>query len=345
LHGFTGVQATALGDIAFGPGTRSHESSWEMKSEKRHELETNYLANWLGRTYKRTEPYHRTIGWAVTAGLVAVAAFVIVSKFLHGGSASAWDQFYTAIGTSNSAELEQIAEDHPGTPVALLGRSISADSRLAEACMQVFTDKASAAQELRKAIDDYTVVINQTREPQLRQRALFGRARAYETLSGTPQGTGELSKAIDDYERLVELAPNGTYSAMANDQLKRLKSQDIKVFYDKFAAYSPKRPVSKEPGPDGKQLPFDSNALPDSEGQSEFSKLLNLNDLKVKGAKSTTPEKKEPGKAEPAKTEASKNEPPKATAPKIESKTADSPKGNAPAAPPAASPKSEPPKK
>jgi tetratricopeptide (TPR) repeat protein len=269
-------------------------------------LETNYLADWLGQMLKKTEPYHNTITWAFVAVVALFSVYVVWSKFAHRGEASAWDDFYSALAADNFVELERIAEEHPGTAVAHWGLIASADARLANACMLVFVNKDTAAQDLDKAVKAYTAVIEQSREPQFRQRALFGRARAYETLSGTPQGTGDLPKAIADYQRLVDSYPDGTYTAIASAQLKRLKSQDIKVFYDKFAAYVPKRPGSKESEPGAKQLPFDSSSLPDDASQSEFSKLLNLSDLKVKGAKSTAPGKSEPAKTEPGKTEPGK---------------------------------------
>jgi len=291
-----------------------------MKAEERHKLETNVLADWIGQTIEDFKRYSRAITIAVVLLVLAIAVATVWPRFRDRGLASAWDAYYAALAADNYAELERIAEDHPRTSVAHWSLVVAADARLATGCVQIFMDKVSAAQELRRAIEDYTAVIDQCREPRLRERALFGRARAYEAISGSRQGVGEIPKAIDDYERVVEGWPNGTYAAMAGEQLKRLKSQDFKVFYDKFAAYSPKRPVSKEPEA-GAKLPFDSSSLPEDASPSEFSKLLNLSDLKVTGSK--PPEKGEPGKTEPAKAEpqktgAPKTEAAKPGAPKIE---------------------------
>ncbi len=311
-----------------------------MKAEERHKLETNVLADWIGQTLKDIKPYFRTILTGLVALGVVVGVAIAWPRFRDRASASAWDALYNAMTTDNYVELERIAEEHPRTAVAHWGLVVAADARLASACMQLFGDKVSAAQELRKAIEDYTTVIDESREPELRQRAFFGRARAYEAVSGSRQGEGEIPKAIADYEQVVETWPTGSYAPMAGEQLKRLthKSQDTKVFYDKFAAYTPKRPVSKESEPGGKQLPFDPSSLPD-DSPTEFSKLLNLGDLKVKGAKSdqkgesekTEPGKTEPGKtapskAEPAKSEPPKGEPAKSDAAKPEAKKAEPPK-------------------
>jgi hypothetical protein len=321
-----------------------------MKSEKRHELETNYLARWLGEMFKKTEPYHTAITWALVGVVVVLGIGVVWNKFSQRGAASAWDEFNSALAADNFVELERIAKEHPGTPVAHWALAVSADARLVTGCGKVFTDKPSAAQDLRSAVDAYATIIVESREPRLRQRALFGRARAYEALSGTPQGTGELPKAIADYEKLVDAYPDGSYTAIAGEQIKRLKSQDTKLFYDKFAAFTAK-PPAKETEP-GKPLPFDSSSLPGDASQSEFSKLLNLDDLKVKGAKSSTPGKSEEAKSGEAKPQAAKAEvktpPPTAPAPKAEGGKSEAPKAGPPKsspAPAATPPKSEPAKK
>lgn len=329
-----------------------------MKAEERHKLETNILADWLGQTIAEIKPY---ANW-ILVGVIALAVIAGVAigwpRFRDRASASAWDAFYSAMATDNYVEFERIAEDYPGTTVAHWGLVVAADARLANACMQLFRDKATAAQELRRAIEDYTTVLNESRHPELRQRALFGRARAYEAVSGSRQGEGEIPKAIADYEELVKNWPTGSYSSLAAEQLKRLHSQEAKVFYDKFAAFTPARPVSKEPEPDQKSLPFDPSSLPDS-SPSEFSKLLNLDDLKVKGAKSeqkeepakATPQKTEPPKTEPPKTEPPKTEPPKTEPPKTEPAKAEAQKEVSKADPGKAAPqpsvpvKVDPPKK
>lgn len=315
-----------------------------MKAEERHKLETNVLADWIGQTLKDIKPYSRLIVTGVVFLAVILGLAVAWPRFRDRASASAWDALYNAMATDNYVELERIAEEHPGTPVAHWGLIVAADARLAAACMQLFGDKASAAQELRRAIEDYTTVVNEGREPELRQRALFGRARAYEAVSGSRQGEGEIPNAIADYEQLVEKWPAGSYSSLAAEQVKRLKSQDTKLFYDKFAAYIPKRPVSKESEPGDQKLPFDTSSLPD-DSPSEFSKLLNLNDLKVKGAKSeqkTEPAKPEEKKAESPKAESPKAEPPKSVPAKTEpAKTTSA----APAAPSPAPAKQDTPKK
>ena len=275
-----------------------------MKSEKRHQLETNYLADWLARTLKNSEPYQKPVVWAILAVVVLIGASVAWSKWTHWQTAAAWDEFNIAAATGAPSEFDRIAEEHPGTDIAFWSRATAGDIRLDRGSMQIFTDKAAAVGELRKAIDDYAAVIDGSREPQLRQRALFGRARAYESLSGTPQGAGELPKAIADYEEIAQKYPTGSYATIVGDQLKRLKSQDIKVFYDKFAQFAPKRPVSKEPGPDGKPIPFDASSLPDAAGQADLSKLLKLDAKTKDGTPAAESAKTDAGKAAPKKTDA-----------------------------------------
>src|SRR5262245_54330429 len=123
-----------------------------MKSEKRHELETNYLANWMGQVYKRSESYHKTNFSVLVEVILELAVLAVARRFTGRGSDAAWDRFYAATAAGNHVELERLAEEYPGTTVAHWALAVSADVRLANATMQVFSDKPSAGGELQKAI-------------------------------------------------------------------------------------------------------------------------------------------------------------------------------------------------
>jgi tetratricopeptide (TPR) repeat protein len=134
---------------------------------------------------------------------------------------------------------------------------ISGDIHLANGCGLLFANKANASQELQKALEEYTKVRGEARNPQLRERALFGLARTYEALSGTRQSQGEMDKAIRGYQELVEKWKDGPYYALAKERLDDLGTTDAKTFYDKFAHYDPQPKVSPPLTPPA----FDSKSL------------------------------------------------------------------------------------
>ncbi len=272
-----------------------------MKAERRHELEHNKLAEFIGRVVQRVQPYANAVLMAAVVVVVVVAVAFWWRSHSSKGQALAWDAVFNASATGNVAELDGIAEENAGSGAGQWATVLAADIRLGKGCQLLFTNKAEAIQELRKAVEAYTLVIDQSRDKRLRERAFFGRARAYEALCGTHQSEGELDKAIADYRHIaenVEKWPTRTYATMAARQLARLESEETRKFYDRFAAFTPKPPAPKGPGgPDAKSL-FERMNLPDD---GEFSKqILNLEDLKVKG----TPPKAEaskPSKPEPSK--------------------------------------------
>lgn len=307
-----------------------------MKSEKRHQLEQNALANWLAQSIKTVEPYLKPI--VVSLAIVALAFLAVTwwRGYSARGSATALNQFMTAFNSQDITALDDVAQDNPGTTAAHWAALEAANLRLAQGSQFLFIDRANATQQLNKAVDGFTIVIKESREPRQREGALFGRARAYESLAGTRQSEGELDKAVADYEALVNAYPDGPYATYGKQRVDQLKSADAKKFYDKFAAYTPKPPSAK----DSLDLPglLDSSNLPEGPG-AEFSKILD--GLGAPKDSKTGEAKKEPGKTEPGKPEAGKTDAGNAAPAKTEAPKAEAPAKSEPAKPelPKAEPK------
>lgn len=279
-----------------------------MKSERRHELQQNELADWIGKSYESARPYGNLILALVALVLLVAAAWIWWSRQASAGQAETWNKLYQAQLNGNPAEMMEVAENHPNTDVGHWAAVIAGDIYLANGCEQLFTNKATAAQELRKAVDSYLAVLNESQIPMLRERATFGLARAYEALSGTRQSQGELDKAIENYRAVVEKWPNGAYTEIAKQRLADLERPATKQFYDKFAQYDPKPAFTDQPGTPGEKLPFSTDALPD------FSDLPKTADETVKPpqAESTPSENSaaSPQPAEPAAAASATSEPP-----------------------------------
>lgn len=284
-----------------------------MKSERRHELQHNELADWIGRSYESVRPYANLVLLLVALGLLVAAAWIWWSRQASAGQAVAWNELYRAQLNGSPAEVQQVAENHPNTDVAHWATAIAGDMYLATGCEQLFTNKATAAQDLRKAVDSYLTVLNESQTPMLRERATFGLARAYEALSGTRQSQGELDKAIENYRTVVEKWPNGAYTEIATQRLEDLQRSATKQFYDKFAQYDPKPAYTEQPGTPGEKLPFSTDALPD------FSDLPKAPDETVKPPQpESTPSENSaatPIPGEPAAPASATPEPPAQPAP------------------------------
>lgn len=234
-----------------------------MKSERRHELQHNELADWIARSYETVRPYGNAILAAVAVVCLVAIGWLWWSRQSAADSATAWNSLYLAQVNNNPDDLVELASSHPDTNVGHWAAVVAGDMYLATGCEQLFTNKATAAQDLRKAVDSYLRVLQSSQTASLRERATFGLARAYEALSGTRQSQGELDKAVETYQTLVEKWPNGAYTEVGKQRLADLQRPATKQFYDKFAQYDPKPAFTEQPDTPGEKLPFSTEALPD----------------------------------------------------------------------------------
>ena len=273
-----------------------------MKRERRHELHHNELLEWLNKVFQTVGPYTNLILGVLLLAVVATAAWTWWTRSSTGKQASAWAELYGAVSTQNPAEVLSVAERRPGSNVAQWAAVVAGDMYLSQGCDELFQSKATAGQELRKAVDEYLTVLKESRSEMLRERATFGLARAYEALAGTREGQGGLDKAIGRYEEVIQNWPDGTYTALAEQRLKDLNSQATKAFYDKFAKYEPQRSYPGQPGIPGEPLPFSLDGL-DQQSIPDFSKALNL-DLDDSDPEDSTAPEKAAGMEEAASPEA-----------------------------------------
>jgi len=213
-----------------------------MKSERRHELEKNTLADWLGNAIEQIKPYASTILLGILGIVVVWFAANWWMEHNSAAQANAWDAYYTAFEDPNPSEgFGKVAELYPRSDVALWATVSEADFRLNYGSNQLFSaNRVMAKQELKKAIDGYLTVLTQATLPPLRERATFGLARAKEAM-------GDLDEAIKSYEEVVKQWPDGAYHADAQHRIDALNRQSTRQFYDAFAKAEP-QPVPADVG-------------------------------------------------------------------------------------------------
>ena len=226
-----------------------------MKSERRHELQHNELADWLAKSAQAMKPYQNIVFTAVMLVLIGVIAYTVWSRVSAAQTAQAWDALNVALNSANPDKLTQVVDDYPHTTVAHMAALVLADYALADGCNQLFTNKIKGQHELSKAVDLYQTVREESRESSLLERAAFGLARARES-----QGDAEHIKQAEQlYEEVASKTPGGAFTAAAAQRLADLKRPATKRLYDQLAHFEPRPPLSPEPGgrPD-----FDLNSLP-----------------------------------------------------------------------------------
>lgn len=219
-----------------------------MKTERRHELQTNTLADALGHTVDQVKPYSQFL----VGGVLAVIVIVGVVKFLSVRSQSeqvdAWNTYLHAT-TSNASEsaedLNRLIQQYPSTPAAQFAHLSLADQSLSDGIGQLFQNRAEANEKLRKAEEHYQAVQKSASDPLLLQRATLGLARVYESQVTVDN---HVSKAQKEYQQLLDRWPNGAYTLAAKERLDDLSHKSTKEFYDWFATNEPKSSNFGEPG-------------------------------------------------------------------------------------------------
>ncbi len=220
-----------------------------MKTERRHDLETNLLARKLAEYIEQAKPYANTAIIVVGALAVVVVGWVVLRRQAAGQESLAWDDYFLATSdvNINPTKLRETAQKYSESPVAYWANLALADGHLQAGTVALFINKAQAKSSLNDAIAGYRQVVETAGAPQqVLDRARFGLGRAFESL-------GEVDTARGHY-----LAVQGTYAPFAKARAESLDRPDTKRFYDWFAnAQSSVPPTIGLPGIPGQRPLFD----------------------------------------------------------------------------------------
>jgi len=230
-----------------------------MKSERRHELKENELADWLEKSIDAVAPYTK----AILGGIVALVVLFLAYSFWQSQAEAAeqanWDQFYAAAeATDAEAEMVKVAEARPKEPAGLWARLYAADRQLAEGTQNLFNNRAAARPKLKESAANYHAVAENAagKYAALVERATYGEAKAYEALGEK----SDLDAAQKLYQQLVEQYAGGALAADAERRVADLKRPATKEFYDWFVTATPLPPPSA--GTPGIGPAFDPSNVP-----------------------------------------------------------------------------------
>ena len=219
-----------------------------MKSQHRHELETNWLAHNMAGWIERLKPHSTKLLTVVgiVVGLllvVSISASVSVSK-----DKAAWEAYSLAMNTTDPElmQLQQVAEEYPGTTMQEWAYATWADRQLLIASSRYLIDRDAVRNRLRNVQGIYES-ITQAGNPQIRDRAHLGLARIYEMLD-------QLDKAQTEYALVAgDLAP------MAKERSSQLEAAEVQQSCQWLAtAALPKRAAANGSGLSGTKPPFEA---------------------------------------------------------------------------------------
>ena len=226
-----------------------------MKAEKRKELQTNVLADRLGKVlHGFREGFGRPSNtWLlIWGGIIAVVALVIGLKVYSNvrtrNQSAEWLQLAEA---DNLSDVERIAEKNPKAKPTQIARFQLARVYLRRG-MEHFVSttpdgRKDALRDLDEAAKLYGELATEVKDNSLlTQEALLGVGKAREALN-------ELDDALAAYEQLADRYPDSVDGKEAAERAKKLKEnrEQVSAFYKALdnKASPPTNPKSEVPNP------------------------------------------------------------------------------------------------
>lgn len=204
-----------------------------MKSERRHELQKNELADRLARGIESTRSFLPAILGGLVIVAIAAIGWGVYSGYSKSQSSAAWTEFYFNLTGGDADSFIDLADEHPGSAAAGWARQFAGDNYLQRGIGSMYSNRAEAKEFLGKAIDAFEEVDQGASNPELRAKALLGLAQAHESL-------GETDKAASYYQQLAKVATQPGLIREANQRLAFVASDSGKSFYAWFSQLDPK---------------------------------------------------------------------------------------------------------
>lgn len=216
-----------------------------MKAEHRKELQTNYLADHLGRMVQGMRAGPKSTGSTVTWVLVSLTIGTVIVWYVASANSNRsplWVKFEEDSSQQDLARLDKLARDYPMTLPARASRFQIARVSLQEGLATLYSTRSdSAIVQVREAKRIYAELAKEcTNDPVLAPQALMGAAKAEEALVGIPKGDdpakseGNLDTALDYYRKIVQEYPKSFLVKAAQARIDSLDSEKNRANAEKF---------------------------------------------------------------------------------------------------------------
>jgi tetratricopeptide (TPR) repeat protein len=206
-----------------------------MKAEHRKELQTNVLADRVGKILEEVKAGPNT-----TVIVVIVVALLVVGLYIgwqyysttsQNNRAALWVKLQ---GATNAEDLADIAKNNERTMPGRIARYQEARLKLRlgleKLCADQTKDRTEALEKVKEAGDLYVQLVGETKDAVLLQEALIGVAKARES-------QGDLDSALDYYKKLLNQKPDGMLVKEAEAAVKRLEpGSESRAKVDSFYA-------------------------------------------------------------------------------------------------------------
>ncbi len=204
-----------------------------MKSERRHELEKNILADRLESGIQSVQGYLAPVLGGIVILVIGFIGWGIYRTSAKTTESAAWTEYYFNLLGGSADSFLDVAEDYPTSSASAWSRLTAGNSYLNDGITTLYRNRASGEELIEQAIEAFEEVGEKIEHPELRVKALFGLGQAHESL-------GELDEATGYYQQVVRIATREKLVSAANERLVFLASDSGKDFYDWFTKLDPK---------------------------------------------------------------------------------------------------------
>lgn len=237
-----------------------------MKSQRRHQLQQNALADALGTGLDRATPWLKPAVAALIVVLLGLGIYLFVKSRSQSYRSSAAGELLLATGDEDPRTYEAIASEYPDTTAGRWALLAEGDLYLAQGIDALYVDRSEAEELLKDAVQSYRAALADASEPMLVSHAHFGLAQALEA-------SGELEEAAEHFEAVAQTTDSKVLKETAQQRAEHLRSSEAKEFYSWLASAAGTSgavfPQGQTPGagPAGSGLPDMPNfSLPDLTG-------------------------------------------------------------------------------
>jgi len=215
-----------------------------MKSEHRHELQTNELGKFTEKMGSFLEVHGNRLMIAICVVSLAASGVIYWVRSARSTDAAAWRDLSQAMASNDAQNLKDVWNSHKGTAAGNWARVREGERWLSLGVQRLFDNLEAGTEDVKKASNAFrTVVDDRKAPPDARERALIGLGRALESLS-------EPTDAVKAYKSLVSEFPNSIYKADAEQRIAVLEKGKGQEFYAWFSKYP--RPKLSERRPHDK---------------------------------------------------------------------------------------------
>jgi hypothetical protein len=194
-----------------------------MKAEHRKELETNILADRMGRvlrTSKETSPVSLWY-WVLGIGLLLVAALLINRWFIFSGERTAKE--WVMFESGDQQDLFRLAQANKSQNVGKAARfQIAFEKLWIVGITKLAANTAEAKSNILDAREDYEALAKECQyDPVFLPEALYGLAVIEET--GAIDDPDKLKTAVTAYKRVVKEAKDSAFAKLAQERIDALE--------------------------------------------------------------------------------------------------------------------------